>query len=330
MAASRPGVGGGAGAAGSRAPCIPQTAARGRCDTLSPRCARKRPHASGSCCSFPRRPTAPRTSWRPRAGSTWTSSSLRPAERAASTSPRRCLGDIRRPERGRRGEPSSARRARSTRSCRWTISRRSRARHRRRAGAAGQSRGGRRGDARQAPDARAAGARRRGRARVHLVSRSTSIRTRPRVACGIRACSSRWWLSASRGVIRADDEAGFVAAFRRIRAILAAPDVRELGEGARSTILVEDFVPGVEVALEGLLTTARLEHAGAVRQAGPARRARSSRRRSTSRRRGCSRRACRRPSREATTRRRRALGLATGPVHAELRVQRGDGGARAS
>ncbi|HSE04509.1 MAG TPA: ATP-grasp domain-containing protein [Methylomirabilota bacterium] len=56
-------------------------------------------------------------------------------------------------------------------------------------------------------------------------------------------------LSASRGVIRADDEAAFVAAFERIRAILRAPEV---GEGT-DTILVEAFVPGDEVALEGLL-----------------------------------------------------------------------------
>ena len=59
-------------------------------------------------------------------------------------------------------------------------------------------------------------------------------------------------LSASRGVIRADDEAAFVAAFERIRAILRAPDVAEIGEGT-DTILVEGFVPGAEVALEGLL-----------------------------------------------------------------------------
>ncbi|MEX2222968.1 MAG: ATP-grasp domain-containing protein [Candidatus Rokuibacteriota bacterium] len=59
-------------------------------------------------------------------------------------------------------------------------------------------------------------------------------------------------LSASRGVIRADDEAAFVAAFERIQAILRAPDVVELGEGT-DTILVEGFVPGAEVALEGLL-----------------------------------------------------------------------------
>jgi biotin carboxylase len=59
-------------------------------------------------------------------------------------------------------------------------------------------------------------------------------------------------LSASRGVIRADDEATFAAAFERIRAILRAPDVAEQGEGT-GEILVEAFVPGVEVAVEGLL-----------------------------------------------------------------------------
>jgi len=57
-------------------------------------------------------------------------------------------------------------------------------------------------------------------------------------------------LSASRGVIRADDPAQFATAVRRIRAILAAADIR--GEAA-SHILVEEYVPGDEVALEGLL-----------------------------------------------------------------------------
>ncbi|MGH7263323.1 MAG: ATP-grasp domain-containing protein [Candidatus Rokuibacteriota bacterium] len=59
-------------------------------------------------------------------------------------------------------------------------------------------------------------------------------------------------LAASRGVIRADDEAEFVAAFRRIAAILETLDVAGQGDGARE-ILVEGFVPGREVALEGLL-----------------------------------------------------------------------------
>ena len=59
-------------------------------------------------------------------------------------------------------------------------------------------------------------------------------------------------LAGSRGVIRADEPAAFVAAFRRIATILGAPDVAGLGSG-RDEILVEDFIPGREVALEGLL-----------------------------------------------------------------------------
>lgn len=64
-------------------------------------------------------------------------------------------------------------------------------------------------------------------------------------------------LAASRGVIRADTAAQLAAAWRRISAILAEPEVQALGEGARK-ILVEDFVPGVEVALEGMLTEGNL------------------------------------------------------------------------
>ena len=65
-------------------------------------------------------------------------------------------------------------------------------------------------------------------------------------------------LSASRGVIRADNPAEFVAAFRRLGAILAQPDVAACGEPARR-LLVEQFIPGPEVALEGLLTGGRLQ-----------------------------------------------------------------------
>jgi biotin carboxylase len=64
-------------------------------------------------------------------------------------------------------------------------------------------------------------------------------------------------LSASRGVIRADAPEGFVAAFGRLTAILADPEVRALGEGT-DLVLVEAFVPGVEVALEGLLVEGAL------------------------------------------------------------------------
>src|SRR4029453_10820153 len=64
-------------------------------------------------------------------------------------------------------------------------------------------------------------------------------------------------LSASRGVIRADEPAAFEAAFHRVRAILADPEVAALGDGT-DQILVETFVPGVEVALEGLLVDGAL------------------------------------------------------------------------
>jgi ATP-grasp domain-containing protein/L-aminoacid ligase-like protein len=64
-------------------------------------------------------------------------------------------------------------------------------------------------------------------------------------------------LSASRGVIRADHPGDFVAAFRRLGAILAQPDVAACGEPARR-LLVEQFIPGLEVALEGLLVGGRL------------------------------------------------------------------------
>jgi biotin carboxylase len=61
-------------------------------------------------------------------------------------------------------------------------------------------------------------------------------------------------LSASRGVIRADDRSGFCAAFARIAAILRAPELLELDPVDARRILVEPFVAGPEVAVEGLLT----------------------------------------------------------------------------
>ncbi len=64
-------------------------------------------------------------------------------------------------------------------------------------------------------------------------------------------------LSASRGVIRADTETEFTAAWKRIAGILVEPDVQALGDGA-SKILVENFVPGAEVSLEGMLTEGSL------------------------------------------------------------------------
>ncbi len=59
-------------------------------------------------------------------------------------------------------------------------------------------------------------------------------------------------LAASRGVIRADDQAQFVDAFGRIRAMLLAD------RGGQRQLLVESFIPGAEVAVEGLLVDGSL------------------------------------------------------------------------
>ena len=62
-------------------------------------------------------------------------------------------------------------------------------------------------------------------------------------------------MSASRGVIRVDDPGTLAAAIERVRAIAA--DARD--EEERSLLLVESFVPGPEVAVEGMLFDGRLE-----------------------------------------------------------------------
>jgi biotin carboxylase len=59
-------------------------------------------------------------------------------------------------------------------------------------------------------------------------------------------------LSASRGVIRANNVDQFIAAFRRIGALLAREDVAVSGDAAQF-LLAEQYIPGIEVALEGLL-----------------------------------------------------------------------------
>jgi biotin carboxylase len=59
--------------------------------------------------------------------------------------------------------------------------------------------------------------------------------------------------SASRGVIRADDEASFAAAWRRLHALLQTPALRAVEDPDGHRILVESFVAGAEVALEGIL-----------------------------------------------------------------------------
>jgi biotin carboxylase len=67
------------------------------------------------------------------------------------------------------------------------------------------------------------------------------------------------FLAASRGVIRADSPESFIAAFERIAALLSQPKTARRGGPAAQHLLVEDFIPGTEVALEGLLSSGQLK-----------------------------------------------------------------------
>ena len=86
-----------------------------------------------------------------------------------------------------------------------------------------------------------------------LVEDAGRLGTAVRYPCVLKPLA----LSASRGVIRADNPAQFEVAFERLRAILQRPDVAATGESAQR-LLVEDYVPGPEFALEGLLDDGRL------------------------------------------------------------------------
>jgi len=61
-------------------------------------------------------------------------------------------------------------------------------------------------------------------------------------------------LSGSRGVIRANDRMEFVTAFNRLKRLLLSE-----GYAEQDSILVEDFIPGFEVAIEGILTHGQLK-----------------------------------------------------------------------
>lgn len=60
-------------------------------------------------------------------------------------------------------------------------------------------------------------------------------------------------LSGSQGVIRADNQGQFRAAFRRIAHLLNKPEIASRNGRSTGEILVESFIPGREFALEGLV-----------------------------------------------------------------------------
>ncbi len=65
-------------------------------------------------------------------------------------------------------------------------------------------------------------------------------------------------LAASQGVIRANTAAEFRAAVARIRGLLESPEIQVTREPELGRVLVESYVPGGEVALEGLLHRGKL------------------------------------------------------------------------
>jgi len=67
--------------------------------------------------------------------------------------------------------------------------------------------------------------------------------------CVVKAVS----LSASQGVLRADDPAAAAAAAKRIRRVLAAA-----GLPGAEPLLVEEYLPGPELSIDGLLSAGRL------------------------------------------------------------------------
>ncbi|HYL82874.1 MAG TPA: ATP-grasp domain-containing protein [Candidatus Angelobacter sp.] len=65
-------------------------------------------------------------------------------------------------------------------------------------------------------------------------------------------------LSGSQGVIRANNREEFLAAAARLRGLLESPEILATREAHLDQMLVEGYVPGREVAVEGLLTDGNL------------------------------------------------------------------------
>jgi biotin carboxylase len=88
-----------------------------------------------------------------------------------------------------------------------------------------------------------------------LDDEATDIARRVNYPCVVKPV----FLSTSRGVMRANNEDEFVKAFHRLEAILQIPHIAKKGGAAKREILVEEFIPGFEVAVEGLLSDGNLK-----------------------------------------------------------------------
>ena len=102
--------------------------------------------------------------------------------------------------------------------------------------------------------AAAAGHKRLTRERLRDAGLKVPDFTAPRFPCVVKPVA----LTGSRGVIRADDPASLDTAIERVRAILTSVDVRNERNGSHQEILIEEFIPGHEFAVEGVLHHGRL------------------------------------------------------------------------
>jgi biotin carboxylase len=125
-------------------------------------------------------------------------------------------------------------------------------------------------------------------------------------------------LAASRGVIRADTRAELASAVRRVGKLL-----RDIcTDGTVSPLLIEAYVDGVEVAIEGLVSEGALEVIALFDKPDPLTGPffEETLYVTPSRLDESAQRAAERAVREAVT----ALGLRNGPIHAEVRIASGD------
>ena len=124
-------------------------------------------------------------------------------------------------------------------------------------------------------------------------------------------------LSASRGVIRADDPASAALAAKRAGSIC-----EEAGAGTGAPLLVESYVPGKEVAVEGMLRSGELEILAVFDKPDPLEGPyfEETIYVTPSRLPDAAQNRIKDVSRRAIA----AVGLTEGPIHAELRVDDGD------
>src|SRR5437016_12354503 len=65
-------------------------------------------------------------------------------------------------------------------------------------------------------------------------------------------------LTASQGVMRANSQVEFLAAASRLRRLLESAEIRSTREPYLDQMIVEGYIPGREVAVEGLLSDGTL------------------------------------------------------------------------